>query len=310
MMARLSGLVDWRRGLLLSPVLLVTVLGVYLLVGRDGTAETPRATLLDTQTEPELQVGVDEGQLARDFSGHSPAGELLRLSDLRGRPVVVNFWATWCAACASELPDLRDLQAELRHQGLAVLAVNVGEGSDRARSFLDRFELNDIRAVLDPTLVVADAYGVRGMPQSVFIDAEGIVRGVYVGPLDEQSLREYAMAAVDAVPPPERTPPLRFVTTVARDRVLEVEDLGGGRVEVRSKSLRCDDSYCARPLADELRDFPGVHSVAADLGADPAELRLQVDTALELHALAEHIAERLEALDDPLYTRPIEIVLH
>lgn len=130
--------------------------------------------------------------------------------------------------------------------------MNVGEDSGAAKRFLRELDAPDFYVGMDPTLAVADAYGVRGMPQSIFIDADGIIRAVYVGQLDEDLMREYFRAASLGTDEADRPGPLRFVTTVARERALEVDPLDGGRVEFRSKSLRCDDAYCATPVVDTL----------------------------------------------------------
>ncbi|MEX2159684.1 MAG: TlpA disulfide reductase family protein [Dehalococcoidia bacterium] len=247
--------------------------------------------------------------MARDFLAYSPDGEAVRLSDLRGTPTIVNFWSTWCSSCVAELPDLRDLQADLGSERLSVLAVNVGENSGRARSFLDSLGASSLRVGMDPTLVVADAYGVRGMPQSVFIDSEGIIRAVYVGQLTEEALREYLASATRGTDQPDdRSGPLRFVTTVGRERVLEVKTLDGGRIEFRSKSLRCDDAYCAAPVVDAISRTQGVVSVERHLDLDPAIVVVTFDqreTAVE--TLVYLVAQALMRREDPLYTRPLEI---
>jgi len=306
----LAALVDWRRALLLLPVLAAAGLALYFLAWRDDTASTPRASLLNTAAPEGIEVGTAKSQLARDFLAYSPSDEPVRLSDLRGAPTIINFWATWCSSCVAELPDLRDLQAEFGAERLSVLVINVGEDSGRARSFLDSLDASSLRAGMDPTLVVADAYGVRGMPQSIFIDSEGIIRAVYVGQLTEEALRDYLASATEGTDQPDDAPgPLRIVTTVARERVLEVDDLGDGLIEFRSKSLRCDNSYCAQSVVDELASAPGVLSIEAHLDGDPATVIVQVDeTQTDVRRLAEFVVDELEQLGDPLYTRPIEIV--
>lgn len=108
--------------------------------------------------------GVQAGALARDFLAMSPQGESLRLSDLRGRPVVLNFWATWCVSCLTELPLLRDLQTRLGGPAaLEVVAVNTGERVGDGMSFLEQLGAPQFRIMMDPSAAVADAYGVYGL---------------------------------------------------------------------------------------------------------------------------------------------------
>lgn len=303
-------LIDWRRALLLLPILAGAVVGLYVLLGSASTAGTPRASLLATTAPDGVSVGTSKGDLARDFQAYAPDGTLVRLSDLRGAPTIVNFWATWCASCAVELPDLRDYQQELGPDRLNVLAVNVGESSDEAKDFFAALDAPDMRVGLDPSLVIADAYRVRGMPQSVFIDSQGIIRAVYVGQLTQDALRDYGQAAArGADQPDDATGPLRIVTTVARDHVLEVETLDDGRLALRSKSLRCDDAYCAAPAVDALAAAGGVLHVERHLDVDPAEIIVTFDTERTAEAeLVDALVAALDGLEDPLYTRPLEIV--
>ncbi len=307
-MRLLTAFVDWRRALLLLPVLVAAAAALYFFGLRDGTSATPRASLLDTPSQSGLDVGTKKGQLAHDFLAYSPEGEMLRLSDLRGTPVVINFWATWCTSCLAEMPDLRDLQAEVGAENLRIVAINAGESSDAARRFLDVLDAPAFRVGMDPSLVVADAYAVRGMPQSVFIDSEGVIRAIYIGQLDEGRMREYLRAAQTGTAPAESPPPLRFLTTVARERVLEVERLGSGRAEFRSKSLRCDDSYCAEPVIGALEDSEGVVSVERHLSEDPPRVLVTFDEdALSEDALVDLLVDALERAEDPLYASPIDV---
>jgi thiol-disulfide isomerase/thioredoxin len=305
----LTAIIDWRRALLLLPVLAGVAVAVYFLAWRDGTGDTPRATLLDTAAIGGLEVGTRQGRVARDFAAFSPDGEPVRLSDLRGAPTIINFWATWCSSCVAELPDLRDLQAELGAERVRVLAVNVGESSDAARDFLDWLGASSLTVGMDPTLAVADSYGVRGMPQSVFVDSEGIIRAVYVGQLTDDALREYLASASQGVDQPDDTVgPLRFVTNVARERVLEAERLDGGSVAFSSKSLRCDDAYCAADEVDALAETPSVGSIERHLDADPAFIIVTFDDgATTPEELTGRLAALLNASDDPLYRTPLEV---
>ena len=106
-------LVDWRRLVLALPLLLVVGVGMYFVLDRGGpSASTPRAALAETPPGSVDKVGVQRGQLARDFIGTAPDGSVVRVSDLRGRPTIINFWATWCTSCLAELPDFKEVQQE------------------------------------------------------------------------------------------------------------------------------------------------------------------------------------------------------
>jgi thiol-disulfide isomerase/thioredoxin len=150
---------------------------------------------------------------------------------------VINFWATWCASCTKELPDLRDLQAEVGSENLNVIAVNAGERSSAASKFIRWLKAPDFKIGMDPTLVIADAYGVRGMQQSVFIDSAGVIRAVYVGQLNKDQMMRYLSATTEGADATNKPGPLRILTTVAREHVLLVKPLGDGEVTFASKSL-------------------------------------------------------------------------
>ena len=126
------------------------------------------------------------GAPAPDFRLQSLDGTEVRLADLRGRVVLINFWATWCGPCKAEMPLFEDRYTTYRESGLEILAVNVGETTDVIRPFVDELGLG-FPILLDPDLQVHDLYRVLGYPTTLTVDREGIVADVHVGSwLDEQ----------------------------------------------------------------------------------------------------------------------------
>jgi len=144
------------------------------------------------------------GSSAKDFNLLDENGELIRLSDFAGTPLILNFWATWCAPCIEELPffeqihDDVNVESEEGESALNVLLVNNNESAEKASAFLrDDLEINlpvaldatkeqlgsfrDEGVTLDNTLRVLKDYRVRGMPTTFFIDADGIIQGVKIG---------------------------------------------------------------------------------------------------------------------------------
>jgi thiol-disulfide isomerase/thioredoxin len=103
-----------------------------------------------------------------DLEG-KPAG----FADFRGRPVIVNLWATWCQPCLREMPSLERLQEKLAGR-LTVAAVSQDRGGETTvRSYLTRLGLDKVRVYLDPKSEVGKAFGVRGLPTSIVLDATG-----------------------------------------------------------------------------------------------------------------------------------------
>ena len=129
------------------------------------------------------------GRFAPEFALRPVGGgEPVALSVLRGRPVVVNFWATWCAPCFQEHPVLTRAARSLGSRA-QLLGVVYEDGEDQVRGFLAR-QGASYPSLLDPDSKTAIAYGVFGVPETFFIDGEGRIAAKFVGPLTPQALDE------------------------------------------------------------------------------------------------------------------------
>ena len=137
-----------------------------------------------------VPVGSAPGQLAFDFSLDDTSGQRVKLSDLRGHPVVINFWASWCPPCRQELPALQSAYQRFRDQGVILLGVDVHESAEAIQNFAPQFGLT-FPLLLDQDGALSERFQVRGVPTTVFLDAEGIVRARHVGPLTEDKFVEY-----------------------------------------------------------------------------------------------------------------------
>ena len=107
-------------------------------------------------------------------------GSPLSSDSLRGQVVLVNFWATWCVPCRTEMPVLQSVYAERRAEGFTVIAINVAEDRDTIAPFVKEFHLT-FPILLDRDTAVAKTFNVNGIPASFFIDRAGIIRTVYLG---------------------------------------------------------------------------------------------------------------------------------
>ncbi len=123
---------------------------------------------------------------APDFRLAKLDGGVLRLSELKGKAVIVNFWATWCGPCKKEMPLFSAAYAKAGG-ALEIVAVNVKESADVARPFRDEWGLA-FPVVLDSDGRVAQQYVVNGLPVSYFIDANGVVQDLWIGGLDQEKL--------------------------------------------------------------------------------------------------------------------------
>ena len=112
-----------------------------------------------------------------------PDGALHRLADYRGKVVLVNFWATWCAPCRDEMPSIERLRAALQGKPFVVLAVNLGESPRVAREFAEKLPIS-FTVLLDRDTRTAKAWGARVLPASYVIGPDGTIRYSYFGDLD------------------------------------------------------------------------------------------------------------------------------
>jgi thiol-disulfide isomerase/thioredoxin len=136
-----------------------------------------------TQPVAGRNVGLSEGNVAPDFEFSSFDGKRMKLSDLRGRPVLVNFWASWCIPCRAEMPDIEGALQTYAPQQFAAVGVNNGERYKIAQEFLDKIGAKFTAFAYDAEATVAKRYAVQGMPTSYFIDAQGVITLVVLGPL-------------------------------------------------------------------------------------------------------------------------------
>ena len=151
---------------------------------------------------------VTVGSLAPDFTLENMQGEKVNLADLRGKVVIVNFWATWCAPCIREVPSLDRLQAELGPEGLQVVAVSVDRaGAEIVGPFLAELGVTRLDILLDPKFRSARAFSISGLPATFVIDPEGRLVGGLEGPAEWDSpdalalLRYYLPEAASGWPP-------------------------------------------------------------------------------------------------------------
>ncbi|MFQ5576854.1 MAG: redoxin domain-containing protein [Anaerolineae bacterium] len=134
-------------------------------------------------------TGPYPGAIAPDFTLNTLGGEAVTLSQLRGKPTLINFWATWCPPCREELPVLQATFAA-RGDELNFLAVDVREDKGTVQPFAERLGLT-FPILLDRKGEVSTLYQVRGIPTTLFVDARGVVVNRHVGPLTQAALDGY-----------------------------------------------------------------------------------------------------------------------
>ena len=119
---------------------------------------------------------------APDFTLTLSDGRVVRLSDFRGQPVVINFWASWCAPCRAEAPTLEEAQVRYADRGVVILGINLWDSQEAAAEFRKVYG-QTYPSGPDPNGKIAIEYGVSGIPETFFITPEGTVAAKFVGPL-------------------------------------------------------------------------------------------------------------------------------
>ena len=127
--------------------------------------------------------GYSPGERPPDFVGHSTHGPRVSLADLRGKAVVLTFWAMWCPPCRTELALLEDLHRHLGAQHLAVIAVNVREPSPAVREYVEGLGIT-FAVLVDPRGEIQRSYGVIGLPTTFLIARDGRAVARAIGPRD------------------------------------------------------------------------------------------------------------------------------
>ena len=159
----------WYVAAALMPLLLLAAWGLMLLA-RPAAPAIPQV-----------------GDAAPGFALTDLNGKTVSLADLRGRPVIVNFWASWCGPCIDEFPLLQNAAAVHRDADLAVVGIVFRDNSESARRFMARMGA-PWSAAIDPGEAIATRYGVIGPPDTFFIDRNGVIVGRQIGQLSASDL--------------------------------------------------------------------------------------------------------------------------
>jgi peroxiredoxin len=145
-----------------------------------GTTGADLATIETAMKDLDL-IRPSRQKLAEDFTLKTPEGGTFRLSEQRGKVVLVNFWATWCPPCKEEMPAMERLHARYKKNGFVMLAVSVDADPRVVPPFLKAHHFT-FPVAYDPGMDVANTYGVRALPASFVVDREGHLAALAIGP--------------------------------------------------------------------------------------------------------------------------------
>lgn len=152
----------WKRRLMSATLISAALLMLWLMLLPRGVADEV----------------LNVGQAAPDFDLESLEGPRIKLSELRGRPVVVNFWATWCTPCRREMPDFQSVYERYEQDGLMVIGLNVGEARVGIEQFKDQVGFQ-FPVLIDTEETTQTAYRILPLPATFFIDRTGKINAIY-----------------------------------------------------------------------------------------------------------------------------------
>lgn len=186
---------------LLGLALVLLLFGDVLFGGRPTSSGNGESSLPQVPQFTQPEVGIAElatssgdliqvGDTAYDFTLNDLDGNLISLSDYRGRPVILNFWATWCVPCRVEMPELQQALNDYEDEGLAILALNQQESREAVEAFFEEFDLS-LTSLLDSEGTVSRLYSIVVFPGTVFINADGQVTAIHRGVLVREQIDDY-----------------------------------------------------------------------------------------------------------------------
>lgn len=201
-----------KKTILIALTVLVVALSVFAVSDynkKQQTLTTPPSTSTSENSsgseasEPKdnadsketAEAGNPEKIAAPDFKLMDLSGKEVSLSDLKGKRVFINFWATWCPPCKGEMPELEKLYQETKSSDLVIIAVDLGEDKVTVQKFIEKNKYN-FTVLLDAKNEAASLYGIRSIPTSYFIDKDGYIVNGKIGAMNLEEMRSY----VDSIP--------------------------------------------------------------------------------------------------------------
>ncbi|MBM6618160.1 peroxiredoxin family protein [Bacillus suaedaesalsae] len=180
---------------------IIVIFGLIVLIGwgifdyvstLNETEKIKQEVSKEVLAESNVEVGVQEGMKAPDFELQTLDGTKIKLSEMEGKKVILNFWATWCPPCKAEMPHMQEFYEGNEGKNLEVLAVNLTtaeKNTDHIGEFISDYKLT-FPIPLDITGEVGDTYQAFTIPTSYIIDSEGIIRQKIIGPMDKEMMNE------------------------------------------------------------------------------------------------------------------------
>ncbi len=155
--------------IILSLVLIVLYLVLVFFKAAPSSLESQKTS---EQNQTTLLAKLTPSMVAPDFTLVDMDGEKHSLASYKGKPLIINFWATWCPPCRAELPSMNRAWAKLKDEGIAMVAVNVGESEDTIFAFTGDYPI-DFTVLLDESGDIINKWPIKGLPTTFVLDKEG-----------------------------------------------------------------------------------------------------------------------------------------
>ncbi|MDC2867665.1 MULTISPECIES: peroxiredoxin family protein [unclassified Bacillus (in: firmicutes)] len=184
----------WRKLAIVVVLLGLAGYAVYQQFGKEKVevADNQEQSTVD-EKEVIAQNGIEIGKVAPDFELSKLDGTKVKLSDLKGKKVIVNFWATWCGPCQREMPDMQEFYSKYQ-KDVEILAVNYTasegtEGKEKVRKFAEEKGVT-FPILLDTDIKVTTTYKVITIPTSYFVDTKGVIQDKIIGPMTVKEMEK------------------------------------------------------------------------------------------------------------------------
>ncbi len=271
----------------------VIALAIFLAFGSGGSAELEGDLGLvatpDYLNPSGARVAASVDSLAPDFELETLNGERFRLSDLRGHPVILNFWASWCGPCRAETPVLVRLSQRFQDQGLVVVGVNIEESRGSAREFTDEFAV-PYNVPMDFGGHVTDLYFAgSGPPNTFFVGPDGVIAQIFRGQGPDNAFEQVSDQILALLEAPVGPGLLAGPKAVPTDRLIEDRVVGSliGQIAPDFALERTSGSIWRLSTVNRLQPVllalipPGCSSCegeveAASLAAQPAGVEVAI----------------------------------